>query len=195
MRRAAVLAGLAALAAVGVYLALRARAPESVAVAPAATPAQATQPGATPGSLATGQPAGGVPAAPPSGAQPGATSPTDTTTAAAVPTVSAAHSADRALRSGETLALEAATIQKDQPVALRFDLELPSQNDEPRPVRVYSPDAHVFETQARLDPARTEARLEIDPAFLQRKAGRYVVEIRTTEPSPMPIRRFALELR
>ena len=70
----------------------------------------------------------------------------------------------------------------------------PSADDEPRPVRLIGPDGRVLETVGALDTDdRRSARVEIDPAFL--RPGRYVVEMKTTERSHFPLRRYALEVR
>jgi hypothetical protein len=98
------------------------------------------------------------------------------------------------IASHETIRIDAASLVPGKPVVLRLDLEVPSRTQEPRPVRVFSQDRRVFEGKGVLGEALTDARFEIDPAFLS-VPGRYVVEVKTTEISHFPLRRYALEVR
>jgi hypothetical protein len=93
----------------------------------------------------------------------------------------------------ETIQIDSASLVPGKPVVLRLDLEVPSQTDEPRPVRVISPEKRVFEAQGVLGEGRSDARFEIDPAFF--KPGRYLVEVKTTELTHFPLRRFLIEVR
>ena len=79
-------------------------------------------------------------------------------------------------------------------MVLRLVLGEPSRSEEPRPVRVLSLDSRVFEGQGILGSDLADARFEIDPAFLA-TPGRYIVEVKTTEQSHFPLRRYALEVR
>jgi len=94
----------------------------------------------------------------------------------------------------ETIQIDGASLAPGKPVVLRLDLEVPSRTEEPRPVRVFSQDRRILEGEGALGDGRTDARFEIDPAFLS-VPGRYVVEVKTTEISHFPIRRYALEVR
>jgi hypothetical protein len=134
--------------------------------------------------------AGGVAARRP--AHPAAQVQAEAPTPAQAP-VDAARAGETLLAKGETLVLDAATLRPGTPVALRLDLEVASRSDEPRPVRVYSTDGRALELQASLGAQRSEANLELDPAFLT--PGRYMVEVKTTELSPLPIRRYVVEVR
>jgi hypothetical protein len=95
----------------------------------------------------------------------------------------------------ETIQIDRASLVPGKPVVLRLDLEVPSRSDEPRPVRVISmADRRLIEGQGILGEGLADARLEIDPAFLS-VPGRYVIEVKTTEISHFPLRRFAIEVR
>lgn len=98
------------------------------------------------------------------------------------------------IASNETIQLDSASLVPGKPVVLRLVLGEPSKNEEPRPVRVFSADRRMFEGQGILGEGLADARFEIDPAFLS-IPGRYVVEIKTTELSHFPLRRYALEVR
>jgi hypothetical protein len=98
------------------------------------------------------------------------------------------------IASNETIQLDAASLVPGKPVVLRLVLGEPSKDQEPRPVRVFSADRRVFEGQGVLGEGLADARFEIDPAFLS-IPGRYVVEVKTTELSHFPLRRYALEVR
>jgi len=97
------------------------------------------------------------------------------------------------VESGGTLEIEAASLEPGRPVVLRLVLGEPSKTDEPRPVRILAPDGRIHEGQGGLGADRMDARFELDPAFLL--PGRYVVEVKTTELSHFPLRRYAIEVR
>jgi hypothetical protein len=94
----------------------------------------------------------------------------------------------------ETIRIDAASLVPGKPVVLRLDLEVPSRTEEPRPVRVISEDRRILEGQGTLGDGRSDARFEIDPAFFS-VPGRYIVEVKTTELSHFPLRRYAVEVR
>ena len=96
--------------------------------------------------------------------------------------------------SNQTIQIDAASLVPGKPVVLRLVLGEPSRSQEPRPVRVLSLDSRVFEGQGILGSDLADARFEIDPAFLS-TPGRYIVEVKTTEQSHFPLRRYALEVR
>jgi len=81
-----------------------------------------------------------------------------------------------------------------KPQLLHLVLGEPSRSQDPRPVRVISTDRRVFEGQGILGEGLADARFEIDPEFL-RKPGRYIVEVKTTEQTHFPLRRYAVEVR
>ncbi|HEY8153298.1 MAG TPA: hypothetical protein VII72_04125 [Myxococcota bacterium] len=96
--------------------------------------------------------------------------------------------------SGETIELDAASLTPGTPLVLRLTLGEPSRTQDPRPVRVVSADSRVFEGEGVLGEGLADARFEIDPAFLS-APGRYIVEVKTTELSHFPLRRYAIQVR
>ena len=107
--------------------------------------------------------------------------------------VAAPQAGEIAIASGETIEIDLGSLEAGRPLVLRLDLGEPSRTDQPRPVRLYGPDGSVREDQGALGEGRTSARYEIDPAWLA--PGRYVIEVKTTERSHFPLRRYALEVR
>jgi hypothetical protein len=106
-----------------------------------------------------------------------------------------AESGELRIASHETIQIDAASLAPGRPVVLRLVLGEPSRTQDPRPVRVISTaDRRVFEGEGILGEGLADARFEIDPEFL-RAPGRYVVEVKTTELSHFPLRRYALEVR
>ncbi|HVN39128.1 MAG TPA: hypothetical protein VMW19_13255 [Myxococcota bacterium] len=97
--------------------------------------------------------------------------------------------------SGQTVAIESSTLEPGRPVVLHLVLGEPSRTDDPRPVRILDAEdgTRNLEAKAVLDAGRSEARFEIDPAFLH--PGRYIVEVKTTEAAVLPLRRYVLEVR
>ena len=77
---------------------------------------------------------------------------------------------------------------------LSLVLPEPSADAEPRPVTVHSmADQRVYSTQGRLDPERRVATIDVPSDFL--KPGTYLVQMKTTERTPFPLRRYVLEVR
>ena len=125
-----------------------------------------------------------APAVPPPGPAPVADSP------APLPATSDALRVE----SGGTIAIDAATLEPGRPVVLHLVLGEPSKSAEPRPVRILAAEGgRSLEGLGSLGDERTDARFEIDPAFLL--PGRYIVEVKTTELSHFPLRRYVLEVR
>lgn len=98
------------------------------------------------------------------------------------------------IAAGGRIAIEAAALEEGKPVVLLLDLGAPSRSDEPRPVRIAAEDGRVFDAQGGVEGERTDARVEIDPAFLS-KPGLYLVQVTTTEQSPFPLRRYVIQVR
>jgi hypothetical protein len=108
--------------------------------------------------------------------------------------VGEARASEFSLNSGETLEVAAASLGTEEPVILRLSLPKPSRDSAPLPARVYAPDGRMVETLAAVVGAdRRTATLELTPAWLT--PGRYVVEVRTTEHTHFPLRRYVLEIR
>jgi hypothetical protein len=101
---------------------------------------------------------------------------------------------DHVIESGETLALDSASLPSGRPLVLKLALGEPSRSADPRPVRVIAPDGRLLHLSGALvADDRRSAEVEIDPDWLA--PGRYVVEVKTTEKSHFPLRRYALEVR
>ncbi len=102
--------------------------------------------------------------------------------------------ADHALASGETLEIAASELPVGRPLVLQLALGEPSRGAEPRPVRILATDGRMLHARGPLaESDRMSTRVEIDPEWLT--PGRYIVEVKTTEPSHFPLRRYALEVR
>lgn len=84
-------------------------------------------------------------------------------------------------------------LPSDGPLVVHLRLGEPSADDRPRPVRIAAADGRVQELQGALDADRGAALLELDPAWLT--PGVYLVEVKTTERSHIPLRRYVLEVR
>ncbi|MDJ0852395.1 MAG: hypothetical protein QNK04_28830 [Myxococcota bacterium] len=105
-----------------------------------------------------------------------------------------APGADHAIESGQTLDLDSAALPDDRPLVLQLELGEPSRDLEPRPVRIIGPDGRLFHTHGPVDESdRLSARIEVDSEWLT--PGRYIVEVKTTERTHFPLRRYALEIR
>jgi len=93
-----------------------------------------------------------------------------------------------------TLHLERSAFPASGPVHVSLGLAEPSADADPRPVRLISqPDHRILETPGALEAGRTAATIEVDPDYLQ--PGSYLVEVKTTERSHFPLRRYALVVR
>ena len=99
----------------------------------------------------------------------------------------------RRIASGTALSLSRSEVPA---TGLVVELELPvavSQGATSLPGRVIAEDRRTVEIVARIDPAlRGRVRVEIPPGFLS--AGRYVIEVETTERTHLPLRRYVLEI-
>jgi hypothetical protein len=93
-----------------------------------------------------------------------------------------------------TIQLSRDKFPESGPVSVSLRLHEPSADATPRPVRIVSVrDQRVLETEGRLDDARSAATIEVDPEWLQ--PGPYLVEVKTTESSPLPLRRYVIVVR
>ncbi|MFQ5416063.1 MAG: hypothetical protein ACE5FL_03330 [Myxococcota bacterium] len=119
----------------------------------------------------------------------------DPARAPAPTTVSKSSSRAPELAAGETLEIAAADIRTDVPFVLSVLLPPPKAGVEVLEARVLAENEEPLETRAVLDADdRGRAAVTIDGAWLARP-GRYVVEVRTTELSHFPLRRYAIEVR
>ena len=107
--------------------------------------------------------------------------------------VDAPQAGEIEIGSGETIEIDSKSLEPGRPVVVRLDLAVASTTDDPRPVRLLGPGGFVRLGEGALGAGRTSARYEIDPTWLT--PGRYVIEVRTTEPSHFPLRRYALEVK
>lgn len=93
-----------------------------------------------------------------------------------------------------TLALSREKFPAAGPVSLNLRLPEPSTDAEPRPVTVLSiQDQRVYTTQGRLDEGRNVATIEVPADFL--RPGNYLVQLKTTERTAFPLRRYVVEVR
>ncbi len=99
----------------------------------------------------------------------------------------------RRIASGTALSLSRSEVPA---TGLVVELELPvapSPGAASLPGRVIDEDRRTVEIVARIDPALPGwVRVEIPPGFLS--AGRYVIEVETTERTHLPLRRYVLEI-
>jgi hypothetical protein len=111
----------------------------------------------------------------------------------AAPDVAVVSPGNVRIESSGEVAIDASSLQPGEPVVLHLVLGEASRTEDPRPVRILSPDHRVIEGQGALDGDRREVRFEFDSAFL--RPGRYIVEVKTTEMSHLPLRRYAIQVR
>jgi hypothetical protein len=92
------------------------------------------------------------------------------------------------------LELDRRELPRSGPVPIALALAEPSANADPLPAHVFSTsDDRMIETKARLDEARSVATVEIDSGWLQ--PGTYLVQLKTTERSVLPLRRYMVVVR
>ena len=97
-------------------------------------------------------------------------------------------------RVGEELALDRAAFPASGPVRVSLELPVPSADDEPRPVRLVSqPDHRILEISGAVGGDRSAAAIAVDRGYLQ--PGEYLVEVKTTERSALPFRRYVIVVR
>ncbi len=102
--------------------------------------------------------------------------------------------ADYTLRSGEIAKIELAAPSGDRPLALDLALGEPSRTAEPLAAQLRDMNGRVLDLPAAVAvDGRMSARIEIEPGWLS--PGSYLVELRTTERSHFPMRRYPLEVR
>jgi hypothetical protein len=101
---------------------------------------------------------------------------------------------DLTIFSGETLEIPADALPAGRVVALNLQLAEPSANRDPLAGRILSEGRVPLDLSAAiLGEDRHIARVEIEANWLS--PGRYVIEVRTTERTHFPLRRYALEVR
>lgn len=99
------------------------------------------------------------------------------------------------LASGEVIAIAAADLPGQGALTVELEVPPPSEGVEGLAARVVAPDSTTFESTAPLaSPGRDRVRLEV-PADWLRRPGKYIVEVKTTERTPLPLRRYAIVIR
>jgi hypothetical protein len=101
--------------------------------------------------------------------------------------------AELSIASGQTLALAFSELPSEGVLVLDLELGEPSRSDEPLTGRIISSKSEVLPLTGRLGEGLTRAQVEVPVRWLA--SDRYVIEIRTTETSHMPLRRYAIEVR
>lgn len=98
------------------------------------------------------------------------------------------------LRAGETAVISLASRPpgRSVPVALALAAD-PSADPAPLPVRVISGTGALLELDAVVAADRATATLDLPRSFLE--PGRYLIEVRTTEKSHFPLRRYVVEVK
>ncbi len=102
---------------------------------------------------------------------------------------------DMAIASGETLTVESASLAAGGWLAVDLIIPAPSEGTERLAVRILSGDGQrVLETWATpRGEDRQRGRIEIENDWLS--PDRYIIEVKTTERTHFPLRRYVLEIR
>jgi len=97
------------------------------------------------------------------------------------------------LPTGATLVVERAMLRPGEP--LQLDLELPdvAGGIDVLSARMLSEASEETPLEVRVAEARTSVQVSIDAAALP--PGRYLIEIKTSERTHFPLRRYVLEIR
>jgi hypothetical protein len=99
------------------------------------------------------------------------------------------------LTAGETTSLALQDLPTQRPLALNLMLPAALPSAEALPARIVAMDGsgELKLPDAVVAPDRGQARIEIEIGWL--KPGRYRIEIETSEPSHLALRRYPLEVR
>ena len=107
------------------------------------------------------------------------------------PGVRTATSPDAPLPPSGRLELSRDALPAAGPLVVHLALGEPSRDDAPSPVRIIGqPGPRVLALEGRLSSDRRVTAIELDPAFLV--PGSYLVDVRTTERSHFPVRRYVI---
>ena len=99
------------------------------------------------------------------------------------------------LASGESGEIATSSLKRGEPFELNLRLPAVAAGVESLPVRVLAEDGRVLEIAATIrGEDRDLASVEIAGEWLA-STGRYVVEVRTSEQTHFPLRRYAFEVR
>lgn len=102
--------------------------------------------------------------------------------------------ADHRIAENGRLTLDASALPSDRALSLALEMPDEARGAEPRPVRVVSVDGREIETTAHPSPGSgSGVEVDIDPVWLS--PGRYLIEVKTAERTPLPLRRFVLEVQ
>jgi hypothetical protein len=136
-------------------------------------------------------------------AQPGALPAASPTPTSAAPAAAPAPPADPTMaratgtplaKAGGTLQIDRASFPASGPVRVSLELPVASADDSPRPVRLVSqPDHRILEINGAVGSDRSAATIDVDAGYLQ--PGTYLVEMKTTEASHFPLRRYFIVVR
>ena len=114
---------------------------------------------------------------------------------ATAPIAAQATRGDFALAPDEANAIAASSLPSGR--ALRLELRLPSAlpSEQPLPARILALDGsrELALAAAEVAADRTSASIAIESGWLA--PGEYLIEIQTSEPSHLPLRRYRLEIR
>lgn len=104
------------------------------------------------------------------------------------------HGAKFRAHSGELLEISAASLPASGSVDLELALEVPSTSLDPLHVRIADASGRQIEAWATVrEEDRMSASVGVEAGWLS--PGTYLFELRTTEPSPLPIRRYLVRIR
>jgi hypothetical protein len=111
-------------------------------------------------------------------------------TAAAIELPTALH-----LELGEDREIAAADLPSGRPFLLSLSVPIVTGGVDALPVRLIAEDGRVLEVMGAVaKDGRERAAVPIEANWLNRP-GRYIVEVKTTEKTHMPLRRYAIEVR
>jgi hypothetical protein len=98
------------------------------------------------------------------------------------------------LRPAELAEIETGSLPVGRPLVVELLLVEPSTHAEPLPAQLRDATGRAFALLAAVELGeRMSARIELEPGWL--RPGSYLVELRTTERSHFPIRRYPFAVR
>ena len=125
---------------------------------------------------------------------PPATTPAQAPAPAKAPVSSSDELERHHINRDERLLLDAHDVSGAE--SLHVTLEFPDawRGETPRPVRVVSGDGRAIEVIASMEAAGEEL-IEVEIATSDLTPGPYMIEIKSAERTPLPLRRFVFEVR
>ena len=98
------------------------------------------------------------------------------------------------LEAGSEVGVLLEELPRDRPARFAVFIPVPSTDSEPRPVRLIASDSRTLKVWAPMVGAeRMHATFEVHPGWLE--PGRYIVEVKTTERTHFPLRRYVFNVR